>query len=138
MATPQGPTYEDYAACVPPANRHKLQQELDCESGDGVDLHLGELAHLLVDWELLAPKLDLTDVDISDVHSDNKSAELERLVNYYLFQLRVMIKKWPFSGMVISQARLFPASCGGPSYTVSAHSANEYHSNEIHDQLLTH
>ena len=87
MATPLGPTYEDYVACVPPANRHKMQQELDCESGDGVDLHLGELAHLLVDWELLAPKLGLSDVDISDVHSDNRSAELERLVS--IVKLRV-------------------------------------------------
>ena len=104
MATPQGPTYDDYAACVPTANRDKLQQELDCESGDGVDLHLGELAHLLVDWELLAPKLGLSDVDVSDVHSDNKSAELERLVKYHLFQLRVMITKWPFSDSLDSTA----------------------------------
>ena len=96
MATPPGPTYEDYVACVPPANRHKLQQELDCESGDGVDLHLGELAHLLVGWELLAPKLGLSDVDVSDVHSNNKSAELERLVKYHLFQLWVMITKMAF------------------------------------------
>ena len=117
MATPQGPTYEDYAACVPPANWHKLQQELDCESGDGVDLHLGELAHLLVDWELLAPKLGLTNVDVSDVHSDNyRFAELQRLVKYFVFQLRVVITKWPFSDSLDGKPDSFlPPACGGSS-----------------------
>ena len=77
MASLSGPTYEEYVACVPQANRHKLQQELDAES-DGVDLHLKQIAELLVDWELLAPNLGLTDGDVAEIKSDNATAALKK------------------------------------------------------------
>ena len=79
MASLSGSTYGDYAACVPRANQHKLQQELDAES-DGVNLHLYQIAELLVDWEPLAPYLRLTDVDVAEIKSDNNKSSLKKLV----------------------------------------------------------
>ena len=79
MASLAGSTdaYERYVARVPQENRYKLQQELDFESG-GVDLHLKQIAELLVDWELLAPNLGLTDGDVAEIKSDNATAALKK------------------------------------------------------------
>ena len=76
MASLPGSTYGDYAACVP---RAKLQQKLDANS-DGLNLHLYQIAELLVDWEQLAPYLRLTDSDVAEIKSDNNQSSLKKLV----------------------------------------------------------
>ena len=74
---PQGPTYADYEACVPHAYRNKLQKEVDCDRK--TNLHLGEIAHLMVNWKIFAADLGLTEVDISDITANNpQDAEMQR------------------------------------------------------------
>lgn len=68
----QEPTYKDYVARIPSENQWKLERELDFENGD-VDLHLADIADLMVEWESLAPKLKLDPVDIHDINAVNQS-----------------------------------------------------------------
>jgi len=66
------PAIKDYIACIPDDNKGMLDKQLDFDRG-GVDLHLGEIAHNMVDWETLAPRLGLTDVEISDIKQNNNT-----------------------------------------------------------------
>ena len=79
MASLAGSTdaYERYVERVPQENQYKLKLELDADSA-GMDLHLKQIAELLVDWELLAPNLGLTDADVDEIKSDNNKAALKK------------------------------------------------------------
>ena len=70
-------TYEDYASCVPEGNRYKLDKEVDFEHGR-VQKHLMDIADLLLNWELAAPSLGLSPIEISDVQSNNRTAAMQR------------------------------------------------------------
>ena len=78
LPRPQGLTYEDYVACIPQSSRYKLKRELDFEY-QSTDLHLGQIAHIMVKWEMLATDLKLTSVDVYDIKANNTMhAELQR------------------------------------------------------------
>lgn len=91
----QEPTYEDYKVCIPSYNRWKLEKELDFENND-IDLHLGEIADHMVDWQLLAPHLHLTEVDVSDILSVNQmQPKLQRffdnILHIYIYIIYIKI-----------------------------------------------
>ncbi len=52
-------------------HRPKLDSVVDFENG-GVDLHLGEIADVLEDWEDVAPALGLTGIEISDIQDSQQ------------------------------------------------------------------
>ena len=55
---------------LPPASRPHLEYQLDWDND--VDRDLREIAHHMLGWDLeLASHLKLTDVDISDIKSEN-------------------------------------------------------------------
>lgn len=57
-------SFEEYATLVPP---DKLELVLDAEN-HGVDLHLGEIADAMSQWEIkLAPALGLRHTQINDI-----------------------------------------------------------------------
>lgn len=61
----QQPSYDSYVACIPSTNHYKLRERVD--PGTSVELHLYEIASVLVKWKQLIPLLSLTDVDESDI-----------------------------------------------------------------------
>ena len=70
-------TCEDYASCVPEGNRYKLDKEVDFEHG-GVQIDLMQIADFLLNWELAAPSLGLSPIEISDVQSNDRNAAMQR------------------------------------------------------------
>ena len=79
---PREPTYEDYAGCVPAENQWKLKEAIDFQN-KGVDLHLAEIANVMVDWQLLAPQLRLTPVDVNDILSNNSRQPALQRYQFY-------------------------------------------------------
>ena len=73
---PSPPTYEDYARKVP---QSLLNNTVDARRD--IDIHLSEIAKVLVNWEGIAPWLGLKEMDIYDISSSRHSAELKRSVN---------------------------------------------------------
>ncbi len=72
------PTYEDYSKRVDP---HWLDIEVD--DGREKDLHIYEIAKVLVKWEEIAPFLGLDPVKVIDISSSGVSGALKRCVTYH-------------------------------------------------------
>ena len=72
-------TYEDYSSCVPAANRHKLDKEVDF-GHYGVEKDLTQIADLMLNWDDVAPSLGLIVIEISDIQSSIRSAALQKYV----------------------------------------------------------
>ena len=67
--------FEFYERLIP--EKDKLTMKLDC--GDDCELHLHEIAHIMKEWELVAPRLKLTPTDINDIKEVyERKPELQR------------------------------------------------------------
>lgn len=67
------PTYEDFKGRIPSENHMKLKQPIDFERS--TDLHLGQLAGKLENWENIAPLIQLSGIEIVDIKKDNPSSQ---------------------------------------------------------------
>lgn len=72
-------SFEAYVSSLPTRVHPHLKQVLDWDHG-GVDIDLMEIAHHMLHWEeRLSPYLELTEVDIHDIHDEHRGKpELER------------------------------------------------------------
>lgn len=60
------PTIEDYNRRIPTECQYKLDKPLDFENGNA-DLHLVTIAENLLNWEEVAPYLELSAIMISNI-----------------------------------------------------------------------
>ena len=65
--------YQRHFSSIPASNRHKLNKKLDFER-EGLNVHLEKIADSMINWrEKLATPLELRDVDVHVIMSDNQN-----------------------------------------------------------------
>lgn len=86
--------FKEFIASVPEANRWKLDKEIDFENKDTrgrvIPQHLGRIASVMANWEIMAPFLGLTEADVSDI--TEKYIRKPALQRYSVSDIRLMVE----------------------------------------------